>query len=278
MSTQEIRAPGLTSNPARPSSVRRSPFQVQRAVVFALYLREMKTRFGAHKLGYLWVVLEPLLHIGVLLLIFSLLANRALPNISFPVFLATGVVPWMLFSNVVTRCMVAISSNKGLLGFSPVKPIDTVVTRMLVELVMCATVTVVLLGIAWWLGYPVQIAAPLELAALILSLLLFGGSIGLIFAVLAHRHEDVTKLVPSLLRPFYFVSGIFFILAALPPDIRALALLNPLAHWLDLIRGAVFSHYPPTSGSWLVIAASTSVALLFALMLYRVRRFDLVSS
>jgi len=84
--------------------------------------------------------------------------------------------------------------------------------------------------------------------------------------------------VPALLRPFYFVSGTFFILAALPPNIREMALWNPLAHWLDLIRVSIFVHYPPASGSWFVIAACTSVSLLFALMLYRVRRFDLVAS
>jgi len=278
MSTQEIPTPGVVDKPVRQPMKRRSPLQVQGAVLFALYLREMKTRFGSHKLGYLWVALEPLLHIGALLLIFSLLASRAVPNISFPVFLASGVAPWMLFSNAVNRCMVAISSNKGLLGFSPVKPIDTILTRMLVELVMFVVVIAVLLAIAWWLGYPVQIAAPLELTVLIISLLIFGGSIGMMLAVLTHKREDIGKFVPALLRPLYFVSGVFFMLAALPANIKALALWNPLAHWLDLIRASVFVHYPPASGSWFVIAACTSISLLFGLMLYRVRRFDLVAS
>jgi len=184
----------------------------------------------------------------------------------------------MLFSNAVSRCMVAISSNKGLLGFSPVKPIDTVITRILVELIMFIAVTLVLMAIAWWLGFPVHIAAPLELTVLVLSLVIFGGSIGLSLAVLTHKREDLSKFVPAVLRPLYFVSGIFFMLAALPPDIRDLALWNPLAHWLDLIRVAVFSHYPPANGSWFVIASCTGIALLFSLMLYRVRRFDLAAS
>lgn len=278
MSTQEIPTPGVADNAGRQPMTRRSPLQVQRAVLFALYLREMKTRFGSHKLGYVWVALEPLLHIGALLLIFGLIADRTVPNISFPVFLASGVAPWMLFSNAVTRCMVAISSNKGLLGFSPVKPIDTVLTRILVELMMFVVVTALLLAIAWWMGYPVPIVAPLELIALVISLLIFGGSIGMMLAVLTHKRDDIGKFVPTLLRPLYFVSGIFFMLAALPPNIRELALWNPLAHWLDLIRASIFVHYPSASGSWFVIAACTSVSLLFALMLYRVRRFDLVAS
>ncbi len=257
---------------------RRTPFQVQRAVVFALFLRELRTRFGQHKLGYVWVVLEPLMHVGMLLLIFGMLSSRTMPGISFPVFLATGVAPWMLFSNVMSRCMVAVSSNQGLMGFSPVKPIDTVVTRILVELVMFLAMSLVLTGIAWWLGHPVEYADPLLLVGLIVSLALFAGSLGIMLAIASQRQPDVAKFLPMLIRPLYFVSGIFFMLAPLPTHLQELALLNPLAHWLDLIRVAVFTHYPPATGSLIVIVACTSLTMLLALMLYRIKRFDLVAT
>ncbi len=256
----------------------RSAWQVQQAVIFALFLRELKTRFGSHRLGYLWVVLEPLFHVGTLLLVFSLINARTMPNINFPVFLACGVTAWLLFSNAVTRCMVAMSSNQGLMGFSPVKPIDTVLTRMLVELVMFIGVSLVLSFIAWWLDHPVGIADPLLLGFLVVTLLIFGGALGLILAVASHRRPDLGKFVPAVMRPLYFCSGIFFMIGALPTGIKGWALLNPLAHWLDLIRVAVFESYPPASGSLLVITACTGLTLLFALMLYRVRRFDLVAS
>ncbi len=257
---------------------RRPAWQVQRAVVFALYLRELRTRFGDHRLGYLWVVLEPLVHIGTLLVVFGLLSARTMPNISFPVFLASGVAPWLLFSNTVTRCMVAMASNRGLMGFSPVKPIDTVITRMLVELIMFVSVAIVLAAIAWWLGFPVQIQNPLLLVFLVLSLLVFSGAIGLILAIATNRRPDVGKFVPAVMRPLYFASGIFFMLATLPGNLREWALMNPLAHWLDLIRVAIFSNYPAASGSLWVIGACTLLSSVLALMLYRIKRFDLIAS
>ncbi len=262
----------------QPKPSGRSPLQVQCAVVFALYLRELRTRFGQHRLGYVWVVLEPLAHIGVLLLVFGLLSSRVMPNISFPVFLATGVAPWMLFSNTVSRCMVAVSSNQGLMGFSPVKPMDTVLTRVLVELVMFVGMTFVLAGIAWWFGHPVEVADPLMLVLLVVLLAVFSGALGLVLSIAVHGRADLAKFVPMLMRPLYFVSGIFFMLGSLPTQARELALLNPLAHWLDLIRVAVFANYPQASGSLFVVVACTALTLLLALMLYRVKRFDLVAT
>lgn len=257
---------------------RRSSLSVQRSVLFALYLRELKTRFGSHRLGYLWVVLEPLTHVGALLMIFAVLNARTMPNFSFPVFLASGVSAWMLFNHTVIRAMAAMSANQGLMGFSPVKPIDTVITRLLVELLMFLAGVIVLWLIAWWVDHPVAIANPLLLAYLIASLSLFGGSIGLIFAIITHRQPDVGKFVPMIMRPLYFVSGVFFMLAGLPSSLRDWALLNPMVHWLDLIRVAVIENYPDPIGSLFVISATTAGSLLLSLMLYRIRRFDLVAS
>lgn len=37
----------------------RSGFEVQKVTVEALFLREIRTRFGKFRLGYLWAILEP---------------------------------------------------------------------------------------------------------------------------------------------------------------------------------------------------------------------------
>ncbi|HAX2293506.1 TPA: ABC transporter permease, partial [Escherichia coli] len=49
----------------------RSGFEVQKAAVHALFLRELRTRFGKYRLGYLWAVLEPAAHLLIMLAIFG---------------------------------------------------------------------------------------------------------------------------------------------------------------------------------------------------------------
>ena len=49
----------------------RGGLAVMYSSIRALLLRELQTRFGQYRLGYFWIFLEPLLNIGILLLIFG---------------------------------------------------------------------------------------------------------------------------------------------------------------------------------------------------------------
>ncbi len=64
----------------------RSGLEVQQAVIKALFMREIKTRFGKYRLGYLWAVLEPAAHLMVLVGTLGYVMHKTMPDISFPVF------------------------------------------------------------------------------------------------------------------------------------------------------------------------------------------------
>ena len=81
----------------------RSGLEVQKAAVKALFLREIKTRFGKYRLGYLWAALEPMAHMLIMLAIFGYVMHRTMPDISFPVFLINGIIPFFVFSNITNR-------------------------------------------------------------------------------------------------------------------------------------------------------------------------------
>ncbi|HFM0752662.1 TPA: ABC transporter permease, partial [Escherichia coli] len=89
----------------------RSGFEVQVAAVKALFFREIRTRFGKFRLGYLWAILEPASHLLILLGIFSYIMHRTMPDISFPIFLINGLIPFFIFSNISRRSVGAIEAN-----------------------------------------------------------------------------------------------------------------------------------------------------------------------
>ena len=63
----------------------RSHYQIQRDVIYALLLREMGSRFGRSRVGFLWVMVEPLAHLIVPVAIFGFLRDRMLPGVEYPV-------------------------------------------------------------------------------------------------------------------------------------------------------------------------------------------------
>ena len=111
-------------------------------VIEALVYRETKTRFGQQKLGYLWVFLEPISQIAVFTAIFGVFMGRVMPGVDYIVYLTIGVVGWNLFNDTLNQSLTAVKSNQGLLIYNRVKPIDTVLSRAVLE------------GVIFWLILP----------------------------------------------------------------------------------------------------------------------------
>jgi tetratricopeptide (TPR) repeat protein len=81
------------SRPRRrpPSFVERLKTQVR--VIHALIIRETRTRFGGSRLGYGWALIEPVLHIALLWVMFSLLMHGTPPiGTHFFLFYYTGLI------------------------------------------------------------------------------------------------------------------------------------------------------------------------------------------
>ncbi|VFS71038.1 Polysialic acid transport protein kpsM [Kluyvera cryocrescens] len=136
----------------------RSGLEVQQAVIKALFMREIKTRFGKYRLGYLWAVLEPAAHLMVMVGIFGYIMHRTMPDISFPVFLINGIIPYFIFSNITNRSISAIEANQGLFNYRPVKPIDTIIARAILEIAIYIFVYITLMLFLGVLGEDMEIS------------------------------------------------------------------------------------------------------------------------
>ncbi|MEJ8673524.1 ABC transporter permease [Chromobacterium amazonense] len=249
----------------------RSSWNIMCTSVHALFLRELKTRFGEYRLGYLWALLEPVLQMAVMLAIMGYLMHRVMPDISFPVFFVCGIVPYSLFSNIATRSLNAIEANRGLFSYRPVHPVDAVLARSLLECLVQGGCFVVLMAGLWLLGEPMRIDNIPVLLAIWLALALLSQGVGFTFMVLGHAFKAADKILPLLVRPLYFASGVMFSLHVFPPEFRYLVDWNPLLHAFELMRHAVSPNYPlyDISLSYLWLWALSS--LLIGLLLYKAR-------
>lgn len=121
--------------PYRPIK-RRSGFAVMMAALHALIMREMQTRFGSYRLGYLWAPLEVVLQVLIYLVIFGAIMQRVLPGMDYSLFLLAGIIPFYMFQKNATRALGAVAANQGLLMYRSVRHIDIVLARCLLELII----------------------------------------------------------------------------------------------------------------------------------------------
>ncbi len=251
----------------------RGGLQVMYASIRALLLRELQTRFGQYRLGYLWVFLEPLLTIGIMVLLFSTIRQRMAPGIEFEVFLINGIIPFFMFRTGVMFGTSAVESNKGLFSYRSVKPIDALLARNILELLLKFTAYVGFsIGLLWF-GYSISFSNIPQLLGYWLLLFIFTLGCSLIFLVIADFSKEITKILSSLFLVIYLTSGILYSIHIIPPQYQVYLLYNPLIHLFELMRHAVAPTYQLVSGISLSYFMIWMIVTLFiGLLVYK--RFE----
>ena len=251
----------------------RGGLQVMHASIRALLLRELQTRFGQYRLGYLWVFLEPLLTIGVMVVLFGTLMQRTLPGIDYVVFLINGIIPFFMFRTGVTLAISATESNRGLFSYRPVKPIDALLARNVLEFLLKFTAYIAFTAAFVWFGYSISFEQIPQLLGYWSLLFIFMLACSLIFIVIGDFSKELNKFLSVFFLILYFLSGILYSIHIIPVEYREYLLYNPLIHIFELMRHAVAPSYslvPGISLSYFIIWMI--VSLFIGLLLYK--RFE----
>lgn len=210
------------------------------SMVAALLRRDMATRFAGDAVGYAWAVITPMTWILAIALFFDWLGRTAPIDADLPVFLATGMLPYLLFRSHVTSLMRVERSARHLVTMGPARPEDIFTATSLLEGLNALFIPAAVLTATAFIGHvPLPHDPLLVLFALSLAWGL-GASIGRLAAVLNRFSPAVGRILPILLRPFFWISGIFFIAAELPAEIAAALWWNPVLHVTELLRAGWF--------------------------------------
>ncbi|MNO28276.1 Polysialic acid transport protein KpsM [compost metagenome] len=257
----------------------RSSLQIQKSVIFALVLREARARVGDTRLGALWMLLEPLVHLLLFSLLFAMLRGRTVSGVEYPVFILVGMAPFLLYRNTALRLMDSLRENRSLFGYKQIKPLDTYIARVIVETCIAVTVYALLVFGFAWAGFDMSIHSPLQWVATLLLGLMFAFGLGMMLALVTHALPSVKIVIRMAFFPLYFISGVLIPASYLPQAMMPVLLLNPFLHILELIRAEVLPHYTPVDGvSETYVISFTLVLLFLSLGAYRARRMHLIST
>lgn len=258
---------------------KRTSIQIFLAVLLALVLREFRTRLSIKRFGAFWVLFEPLTHIAVLIFISIYVRGRHIPGMEVAVFLVAGIVPFLLFKNIYFKGMEALSANKALFSYKQIQPLDTILSRAIVETVisLCVYALILfLLGFFW--GYDVAIHQPIQWTGALLVGIALSFGIGLNLCVLAEMLPDIKYFIRLMFFPMYLISGVVFPIWIVPPEILKWLMWNPYLHVVDMLRQNVFENYPQVAGINLTYPAEVALVFLFTGLLFlRIKRDRLVA-
>jgi capsular polysaccharide transport system permease protein len=212
-------------------------------VIGALMLRDMQTRFGRSFFGYVISVAWPLAHLLALMIIY-LLIRRAIPiGTSAPVFLGTGILPYILCLYPARMIMMSLMQNQSLLYFPIVKSFDVILARGILEIITAFWVTVIFCGILYLFGVDIVPVHPEEALLAIFATIYLSFSIGFVSAVIYKMMRAWMVVVILVLIVMYFTSGALIVPSTLPEWAQYYIWFNPLLHSVEWLRAAYYDGY-----------------------------------
>lgn len=258
------------------AAVQARHFRTLRAVG-ALILREMSTTYGRSPGGYFWAIAEPIAGIALLSFAFSLAIHSPSLGNSFPVFYATGYLPFMLYFDVGKKVSASITFSRPLLMYPAVSYLDALVARFILNtithiLVLCIVMSglMVFFGFQTILNYK-SIALSVAMAAG----LAFG--IGVLNCFLFAVFPLWERVWTILNRPMFIISAVLFLPESLPQPFQSWILLNPLVHVVGEMRRGFYPTYDAAYISHIFVWIFALVTLLVGLFLLRVYRGVILS-
>jgi len=218
----------------------RKGWSIQIRVIHALIIRELNTRFGRENIGFLWIVVEPLLFAGLVGIIYRVLRGPEEHGVSVMAFIATGYIPITLFRNSIGRCTAIFIANSSLMYHRQVKILDFVISRLVIELLGSMIAYVFIAAVLMAFGqFPVPADMGLFLAGWALYVL-FTWSLCLIIAPLSEMSEVLEKFLPVVTYVMIPFSGLFTMASWLTPDMRRYLLWSPFVNGMEMMRKGIW--------------------------------------
>ena len=240
-----------------------------RELIYFLIWRDIKVRYKQTLLGASWAVLKPLVAMVIFQVIFGRLAGLSTDGVPGPLFYYSGLLPWILFQDGVTKATASFVAGRSLVTKVYFPRLAMPLAAVSSGLMDFAISFLVLLGMMLYFRYPLGpqiLTVPLfMLWALATSL-----GVGLWLSALNALYRDVGYITPFLLQAWFFASPIVYSAAMIPEGIlQALYGLNPLAGVIQGFRWATLGQGQPPTDLALVSLIVTMMLLLSGLIFFR---------
>jgi ABC-type polysaccharide/polyol phosphate export permease len=191
-------------------------------------------------------------------------------NLPITAFALTGYSTVLLWRNMPSRCVGAVSPNSALMYHRNVRVIDIFLSRVALEAIG-ATMSFVALSVLFvFLGWMDPPEDALRVLQAWLLTAWFGGSLAILLGSLSERSEIVEKLWHPAAYLLFPLSGAAYLVDALPKAAQEAVLWLPMVHGTEMVRDGYFGSKIVAHYDMFYLITVNMVLTLFALALERI--------
>jgi capsular polysaccharide transport system permease protein len=250
------------------TSLRRS-FAIQIRVINALIIREIITRFGRHNVGFLWLILEPMLFTLGVTTLWTLIKATHGTSLPITAFAVTGYSSILLWRNCSNRAVKAIEVNLSLMYHRNVRVFDVLTARLVLEIAGATTsmvVLTILFSAMGWMNPPDNILMAIN-GWLLLAWFAF--ALSFVVGAASERSEVIERVWHIITYLLFPLSGAGFMVDWLPKVAQDVLYWVPMVHGTEMIRHGYFGNVVKTYEDPVYLALFNLVLTLIGLALVR---------
>lgn len=208
-----------------------------------LVLRDLRHKYKGSSLGFAWSLLHPLVLATVYTLAFRLIVRIQIEH--FPLFLLSGLLPWMFFAAALSAASSAIVDNSPLVRkvafprvILPLSAIGSQFVQFLLTYLVIAPMLVI-----FGVGFSPALLALIPVIAL---QVIFTAGLGLALATAYVHARDTRHLLEVALQVWFWLTPIVYSADLVPPRLAPLLAWNPMAHFVTAYHTIVVQQQWPS--------------------------------
>jgi len=223
--------------------------------------RDLAVRYKQTVIGAAWAVVRPVITMIIFTVVFGRLAKMPTDGATpYPVMVFAGMLPWFLFSTILSDASASLVGNANLIGKVYFPRLIVPAATIAVALVDFAISFVLMLAMMVWFRFMPDWRILLLPAFVLLAVLASLGP-SLLMTALNVKYRDFRYIIPFVLQFGLYVSPVGFSSQAVPAQWRLLYSLNPAVGVIDgfrwcLLGGQAHLYIPGFLASLGVVALS----------------------
>jgi lipopolysaccharide transport system permease protein len=238
-----------------------------------LFRRELRVKYRGSVLGLAWTLINPIILMVGYWLLFSILL-RAVSIENYPLFVLSGLVPWVFFQGGVQM------SSSSLLGQSnlvkqvrfprQLLPLSVVATNLVTLGVMLAVLVPINLIFVPETRSTIWVAFPM-----LLPLIAVTSGLAVVVAAATVIFRDIEHLITTIMLPWFILTPIFYTFDQLPGldgnerIANAIYYGNFMAPLTEGIRDPLFFGELPSAGDVVYSVVAAVIALAAGSLVFR---------
>ncbi|MCF6355620.1 MAG: ABC transporter permease [Candidatus Polarisedimenticolaceae bacterium] len=235
-----------------------------RSLIKQLVAREIYGRYQGTHLGFLWVVLEPLLMLAVYTFVFRVIFSRhwhpeGESTLEFSIILFSGLLVFNLFRETINNAPRLVLRNANYVK-KVVFPLEVLPLVSVLSGFYHLCVSFIVLIISCLLNNGSLHVEILYIPFILLPYILIIYGASLFLASVGVYLRDIAQIIGMMVMATLFLSAIFYPIESVPEQYRIWFYLNPVAFTVDQFRGAVIWGRTP-QWQWMLLYYPVSIII-----------------